>query len=65
MIIFVVTLVHLSGYLLEILFMYMQLGFSFGGTTCLMPASAFTIFYPPLGLNDTITYYFGNFQDEL
>tara|TARA_R110002074_G_scaffold355324_2_gene527351 strand:- start:225 stop:851 length:627 start_codon:yes stop_codon:yes gene_type:complete len=42
----------------------MQLGFSFGGTTCLMPASAFTIFYPPLGLNDTITYYFGNFQDE-
>ena len=41
----------------------MQLGFSFGGYNCLIPASAFTFFYPALGLNDTITYYFGNWND--
>ena len=41
----------------------MQLGFSFGGTTCLIPATAFTMFHPPLGLNDTITYYFGDWFD--
>ena len=41
----------------------MQLGFSFGGTTCLIPSTAFTFFYPALGLNDTITYYFGNWND--
>lgn len=41
----------------------MQLGFSFEGTTCLIPSTAFTMFYPPLGLNDTITYYFGEWND--
>ena len=41
----------------------MQLGFGFGGTNCLIPASAFTFFNPALGLNDTITYYFGDWND--
>ena len=40
----------------------MQLGFSFNGVTCLVPASG-TLFTPSLGLNDTITYYFGNWND--
>ena len=40
-----------------------QLGFSYGGITCLVPATAFTMFYPPMGLNDTLTYYYGNWND--
>ncbi len=40
----------------------MQLGFSFGGTNCLIPANS-TAFQPPLGLNDTITYSFAEWND--
>ena len=39
-----------------------QLGFSYGGTTCII-ASNSTNFYPPLGLNDTLTYSFSDWND--
>lgn len=39
-----------------------QLGLSYGGTTCTIAANS-TNFYPPLGLNDTITYSFSNWAD--
>ena len=40
----------------------MQLAFGFGGTTCIIPANT-TLFQPPLGLNDTITYSFAEWND--
>tara|TARA_R100001463_G_scaffold12769_3_gene34398 strand:- start:888 stop:1508 length:621 start_codon:yes stop_codon:yes gene_type:complete len=39
-----------------------QLGLSYGGTTCIIPSNS-TNFYPPLGLNDTITYSFSDWTD--
>ena len=39
-----------------------QLGLSYGGTTCTIAANS-TNFYPPLGLNDTLTYTFSNWSD--
>ncbi len=39
-----------------------QLGFSYGGTTCIIGSNS-TNFYPPLGLNDTITYSFSDWTD--
>jgi len=39
-----------------------QLGLSYGGTTCLIPSSSIN-FYPPLGLNDTLTYTFNDWSD--
>lgn len=39
-----------------------QLGFSYGGTTCIIGSNS-TNFYPPLGLNDTLTYSFSDWTD--
>jgi hypothetical protein len=39
-----------------------QLGLSYGGTTCTIAANS-TNFYPALGLNDTLTYTFSNWSD--
>ena len=39
-----------------------QLGLSYDGTTCIIPSNS-TNFYPPLGLNDTLTYTFSNWTD--
>ena len=39
-----------------------QLGFSFNGITCTI-ASNTTNYYPPLGLNDTLTYSYSNWSD--
>ena len=39
-----------------------QLGFSYGGTTCILGSNS-TNFYPPLGLNDTLTYSFSDWTD--
>jgi hypothetical protein len=39
-----------------------QLGFSFNGITCII-ASNTTNYYPPLGLNDTLTYSYSNWSD--
>ena len=40
-----------------------QLGLSYGGTTCTIAANS-TNFYPPLGLNDTLTYTFSDLSDS-
>ncbi len=39
-----------------------QLGLSYDGTTCIIPSNS-TNFYPPLGLNDTLTYTFSDWTD--
>ena len=39
-----------------------QLGFSFDGITCIIPSNT-SNFYPPLGLNDTITYSYSEWSD--
>jgi len=39
-----------------------QLGFSYSGTTCIIGSNS-TNFYPPLGLNDTLTYSFSDWTD--